>query len=90
MKTTENFVVITEGMVRTNAIFALLCGTSTKKVRNYLKENKLQLVAWENVNGRNYMAVEPITDLIGIEFEPEKVDRNLFEKILHSGTVTEI
>ena len=90
MKTTNVFVASSEGMVRTNAIFSLLCGVSTKKVMNYLKENGLQLVAWENFGGAKWMAVEATDELVGIEFEPENVDRSLFEKALQQRIPVEI
>ena len=90
MRKTEVFVAISEGMVRTNAIFALNCGASVKKVMNYLKENGLQLVAWENFGGAKWMAVEATDELVGIEFEPENVDRSLFEKALQQRIPVEI
>ena len=90
MKTSNVFVAISESMVRATAKAALKGGVSIKKVREYLSENGLLLVSWENSNLRTYMAVEPIRDLIGVEFEPEKVDRNQFEKVLSIGGVIEI
>ena len=83
-------VAITKGMIRTNAIAALQGGVSVKRVREFLYENGLQLVAWENAGGRNYMAVEPAEDLKGIEYTPEKVNRQDFIKVLAEETVVEI
>ena len=90
MKTSEVFCAISEGMVRTNAIFALNCGASVKKVRDYLVENGLQLVAWENFGGAKWMAVEATDELVGIEFEPENVDRIEFEKTLQTRLPVEV
>jgi hypothetical protein len=90
MKTSEIFVAITESLVRENALAASRGGVKMKKIREYLEENGLRLVAWTNRNLRNYMAVEPIKDLIGVEYEPESITRDEFEKVLKAGSVIEI
>lgn len=91
MKTTKEVVAITETMVRTNAKTALENGVSVKRVKKYLEETGYRLVAWESVCNRTYCAVEPIRELIGVEFEPDNISREVFIKcVQRQGRIVEI
>lgn len=85
MKTTEEVVAITETMVRTNAKTALENGVSVKRVKKYLEENGYRLVAWEVTKEKIYCTVESVKDLIGVEFEPDKINREQFIGCLSGG-----
>ncbi len=82
-------VVITKGLVCTNATFSLISGVALKKVVQYLGENGYQIVAWTNSSGRTYASLEEKRPLEGTEFIPEKISREDLEFCLR-GTIVEI
>jgi hypothetical protein len=92
MKTSEVFVPISEGMIRTNAVMALVSGVSTKKVREYLIENGYVLSAWETSSGRKYMIVQKAYLMGQGEYEPSanEFTREQFEKALQQRYGVEI
>ena len=82
-------VVITKGMICTNAIFSLISGVSLKKVVQYLDENGYQIVAWTNSGRWTYASLEEKRPLEGGDFIPEKISREDLEKCLR-GLIVEI